>query len=192
MRSVSLFVQGSSLVLLNGGSFSAFSFYFSFFVSVSLGKTSIYCGLEGMFMWDHLWVDWVQYFWCKGWFGMCTSHVFPQNVLAIIPLIGDMIGVVVSRACTGSEVGPPLLCGCYSPIRSGVCSPAVEVEALRVAFSQALLPLKACLDPKEITTEANEAHMACEPLCHLWQMSTTLPRISLRVVSPSLSCSSQT
>ena len=41
-------------------------------------------------------------------FGMDTSHIFPQGMLAIIPLIGDGIGVVLSRACTGFWVGPPL------------------------------------------------------------------------------------
>ena len=41
-------------------------------------------------------------------FGMDASHVFPQGVLAVITLIGDVVGVVVSRACTGYFVGPPL------------------------------------------------------------------------------------
>ena len=34
-------------------------------------------------------------------FCMDASHDFPQSVLAVIPLIGSVIGVVVSRACTG-------------------------------------------------------------------------------------------
>ena len=34
---------------------------------------------------------------------MPASHVFPQSVLAVIPLI--VIGVVVTKACTGCWVG---------------------------------------------------------------------------------------
>ena len=33
-------------------------------------------------------------------FDMDACHVFPQCVLAVIPLIGGVIGVVVTRACT--------------------------------------------------------------------------------------------
>ena len=29
------------------------------------------------------------------------SHIFPQTTLAIIPLMSGVIGVVVSRACSG-------------------------------------------------------------------------------------------
>lgn len=39
---------------------------------------------------------------------MDASHVFPPSVLAIIPLIGCVVGVVVSRGCAGCEVGLPL------------------------------------------------------------------------------------
>ena len=38
-------------------------------------------------------------------FGMDDSHIFPQSVLAIIPLIGGVIGVVVTRPCAEYEVG---------------------------------------------------------------------------------------
>ena len=41
-------------------------------------------------------------------FGLDACYIFPQGVLAIIPLIGGVIGVVVTRACTGCWVGPPL------------------------------------------------------------------------------------
>ena len=40
-------------------------------------------------------------------FSMDSCLVFPQCVLAIIPLIGNVI-VVVTRACTGCLVWPPL------------------------------------------------------------------------------------
>ena len=32
--------------------------------------------------------------------GMDACHVFPQNVLAVVLLIGGVFGVVVTRACT--------------------------------------------------------------------------------------------
>lgn len=41
-------------------------------------------------------------------FGMATSYVFPQGMLAIIPLIMAVVGVGVSRACAGCEVMLPL------------------------------------------------------------------------------------
>ena len=41
-------------------------------------------------------------------FGADASHVFPQSVLAVIPLIGYVVDIVVSRGCTGCEVGIPL------------------------------------------------------------------------------------
>ena len=50
----------------------------------------------------------IQYFAARAGFGMGTSQNFPQDVLAIIPLIGGDVGVTVSRACAGCEAGPPL------------------------------------------------------------------------------------
>lgn len=48
------------------------------------------------------------------------------------PLDGDVTSVVVIRACAGYWVGHPLLlCGCHCPVRSGVCSLIVRVEAPR-------------------------------------------------------------
>ena len=38
-------------------------------------------------------------------FGVDDSHIFPQSVLAIIPLIRGVIGVVVTRPCTECEAG---------------------------------------------------------------------------------------
>lgn len=43
-------------------------------------------------------------------FGMNARHILPQCLLAIIPLIGDVIGVAVTRAYTVCEVRPPLCC----------------------------------------------------------------------------------
>ena len=54
-------------------------------------------------------------------FGMNASHIFPQSVLAVIPLIGSVIGVVVSRACSGCWVELPL-CSMAVTALSGVKS----------------------------------------------------------------------
>ena len=46
-------------------------------------------------------------------FGMNANHIFPQSMLVIIILIGNVICVVMSRACTGTWVGISLCsCGC--------------------------------------------------------------------------------
>ena len=54
-------------------------------------------------------------------FSTDASHIFPQGMLAIIPLIGAVIGVVVSIVYAGCEVGPPL-CSETVTILSGVGS----------------------------------------------------------------------
>ena len=53
---------------------------------------------------------------------MDAYHVFPQGVLAVIPLIGGVIGGVVTRACAG----------CHIPVGGRVGSPIVGVEAPRI------------------------------------------------------------
>ena len=40
--------------------------------------------------------------------GVHACHTFPQSLLAIIPLIGGVTGIVATRACTGCWVGFPL------------------------------------------------------------------------------------
>lgn len=46
----------------------------------------------------------------KASFGMDANHKFPQSVLAVgvIPLLRDVVGIVVSKACIGCEMGLPL------------------------------------------------------------------------------------
>ena len=41
-------------------------------------------------------------------FSMDACHIFPQGVLARISLIVGVISVLVTRACPGFWVGPPL------------------------------------------------------------------------------------
>lgn len=96
-------------------------------------------------------------------FDMDTSHVFPQGVLAVIPLLGNMVGAGVSIACVGCEAGLPL---CFVPVAvlSGAgSSPSVGIEVLRVG-----LPLSSCLAPKEKIAEASEACVLTGDLCPTW------------------------
>lgn len=44
----------------------------------------------------------------KASFGMDANHEFPQSVLAVIPLLRDVVGIAVSKACVGCEMGLPL------------------------------------------------------------------------------------
>ena len=96
---------------------------------------------------------------------MDASHVFPPSVLAIIPLIGCVVGVVVSRGCAGCEVGLPPHCVCHCLIGSRICSPVVGVEALRVGFDQTPLPLNVSPALKGVIVEENEAHVITKTLC---------------------------
>lgn len=41
-------------------------------------------------------------------FGVDVCHNFPCSVLGLAPLIGDVFGVVVTRACVGCWAGPCL------------------------------------------------------------------------------------
>ena len=106
---------------------------------------NIYCGLEALFLCGNIPGEtvWVQYFCCEGCFGMDACHVFPQSVLAIIPLMG--LWLVVWPEPT-LDVGWGLLFAlcCHSSVRGRVCSPVVGVEALRVGFDKALSPFSVC------------------------------------------------
>ena len=84
---------------------SDFSFYLTFSASMNLGDTVIYSGLEGVLLCRQC-VSSV--FGVKAGFGMDAGHIFPQSVLTIFPLIEDMVGVVISRACDGHEAALPL------------------------------------------------------------------------------------
>ena len=110
---------------------------------------------------------------------MDAYHVFPQSVLAIIPLIrrcglccGDqslhwMLGGVSS-----------LFCGCHSLVRGRVCSSVLEVKILRFQFSKALLPLSVFSIPKEVSAEASEARVVAVNLCAVHAATSILFRSS--------------
>ena len=55
--------------------------------------------------------------------------------------------------------------GCHCSVKDRVCSPVVGVEALRVTFDQAPLPLSVCPAPKELIAEASETYVLTEDLC---------------------------
>ena len=54
-------------------------------------------------MWEHPCVACVGliFFGARAFFCMNVCHLFPQCMLAVIPLIGGVSDVVVTRACTG-------------------------------------------------------------------------------------------
>lgn len=96
---------------------------------------------------------------------MDSSYIFPQGVLAVIPLVEGVIGVMLSRNCDGCEVGLPPHCVCHCLIGSRICSPVVGVEALRVGFDQTPLPLNVSPALKGVIVEENEAHVITKTLC---------------------------
>ena len=65
----------------------------------------------------------------------------------------------------------------------------VAVEALKVGFGKALLPLSTCPVPKEVTAKAREAPMATSELtCNLCERLQSCPE-QLKVSILSLLCS---
>ena len=101
--SVSLFFQGNSLVLLIGSNSSAFSFYLTFSVSLDVGETVIYFDPEGQFYVgaSQCSVCECSNFTVRAVFGMDACHLFSLCVLAIVPLLGGAIGVVLNRDYSG-------------------------------------------------------------------------------------------
>ena len=95
MRSFHYFFQGFSLILLIGSSSSAFFILLNFLCRYAFSLPCVDCA-SPIFLVQRLFL-----------FVMDASHNFPQSVLAIIPLIGGVIGVVTVD-CTGCWVGPPL------------------------------------------------------------------------------------
>ena len=61
-------------------------------------------------------------------FSIDVCHLFHHRMLAIIPLIGGVTDVVVTRTCSGYWAGPPLCSVCHCPVRGGVCFLVVGVE----------------------------------------------------------------
>ena len=61
-------------------------------------------------------------FGAKSVFTMDAYHIFPQCLLALIPWIWNIIGVVI-QAFPGYWLGPShCSVGCHSPVRGRVCS----------------------------------------------------------------------
>ena len=78
-------------------------------------------------------------------FGMPTSHVIPQGVLSVSPLIGVWSVLYCPEPGLGVRWGLLSAPWLSLPCRGrGLCSPVVGVEALRVEFDQALLLLSVC------------------------------------------------
>lgn len=100
---------------------------------MSLGESIIYCGVGGLFLWGSVLVCpvgvifllWGLFFSIDAWQHFC------QCVLAVIPLMGAVIGIVVTRVCTRCWAGHPL---CSVVVRDMVCCLVVRIEALRTWF----------------------------------------------------------
>ena len=113
-RSISLFVfQGNPLSLLSGTSSSTSSFYFCFSYFVSLGETTIHCGLGGSFICESILCSLCGFniFGARAAFSMDVCHLFPQSVLVIIFDSGlQMRGFVPSPGVlegSSNSSGPP-------------------------------------------------------------------------------------
>lgn len=63
----------------------------------------------------------VQYFWFEFCFGVDASHVSPQTVPALIPLVRSVSSVVLCKAYAGYGAEPPL-CSMAVTALSGVAS----------------------------------------------------------------------
>ena len=96
-------LSGDFSFLLVGGSSSAFSFYLNFSYSEFRRNSYLLWPLRAAFMWELPDVDCVvsPIFLVPVPFCCRCLHVFHQNVLAIIPLTGDVFGVAVMRAYIG-------------------------------------------------------------------------------------------
>ena len=108
---VSLVVfQEFSLILSTETNSSVFSFCLTFSVSMKLGGTVIYSGLEGLSLCECPYTVHVP----SGFSGSAgsdtsTNHLFPQGVLAAIALVQSGVGGGVARKRARCELGL-LLC----------------------------------------------------------------------------------
>lgn len=85
-------------------------FHFTYIaLTLSLGETVICYGLEGLFYVGVALCSLCEssIFSMRVVFSMDASHILPQCVLDVIPLIWGVIVAVVTRACTGCWVGSP-------------------------------------------------------------------------------------
>lgn len=58
----------------------------------------------------------VIFFGTRAVFNMESCHLFLQYIMVIIPLIGDVADVVLTRACTGYWMGIPVFFVVVSPL----------------------------------------------------------------------------
>lgn len=160
MNSVSLSFQNIYLIILIGSSSSVFSFYLTFSASVNLRETVIYCGLEVVFLCGSIPVlaVCVQCSWVRADFSMVASHLFSQDVLAIILLLGGVVGVGRSEVCARCKAVFPFCSMVVTACQGWDLLASIGVEALQVEFDQPPLPLSACPAPKEVMAEASGAH----------------------------------
>lgn len=92
-----------------------------------------------VFTWEHLNRLCISnIFGVRAGFSMNASHIFPQGVLVVFPLIGVVVGFGGFKAFTGCEAGFPLCyVNCCRPVKGEAYSSVVGVEPTRVRFNHA-------------------------------------------------------
>lgn len=84
-------------------------------------------------------------------FGMDASTIFPRSVVAVFPLFGAFLAFWCPEPVLDAGQGLLFAVWLSLPCRGQDLLPSCWIEALRVRFYQALLPLSACPAPKEVT-----------------------------------------
>lgn len=124
-------------------------------------------------------------------FDMDASFVFPQGVLANIPLIGCVVGVGGYKVCIGCEVGLPLCSVPVAPLSRVWSAPQCWSRSPEGQFNQVLLPLSTWPAPKEVIAGASKALAVTEDLCATCVGSHGSAQKQPKVPSIPLLCSSQ-
>ena len=146
--SILLFIfQGFSLAFSNESCFSAFSLYLSFSVSMNLGETVTYCGLEWVFLWGHVLMQTssAQCLSWEGWICCGCMSCLSSGCTGRYHLVREWSwwwrSYSLPKVCRRTS---SLLSGHHHPFRGGVCSQVTGAKALRVRVKLALFPLSVC------------------------------------------------
>lgn len=84
-------------------------------------------------------------------FGMGASHIFPRSMVAGFPLFRVLLAFWCLEPVLDAGQGLLFAVWLSLPCRGQDLLPSCWIEALRVRFYQALLPLSACPAPEEVT-----------------------------------------
>ena len=129
--SILLFIfQGFSLALSNESCFSAFSLYLSFSVSMNLGETVTYCGLEWVFLWGHVLMQTssAQCLSWEGWICCGCQSCLSSGCAGRYHLVREWSwwwrSYSLPKVCRRTS---SLLSGHNHPFRGGVCSQVSKI-----------------------------------------------------------------